>query len=152
MTDWPTASGGESTGQLWAIGFVSQLIYCVPINAVLLRSMPWVNQPAVKQSSIGCYQLPFHWVRDKRHCTLEGAVVSGHSFSFLCHGSSSAWTQGCCLSWFVKRRAPEVKSCQYFPNEESSTSCKTPKESLSCQIPDSGLWHPLCNPKALCKL
>lgn len=62
-----------------------------------------MSQPAsheTKLSSTGFDQLPFHWVRDNRHCTLE--AVSGHCFFFLCDGSSSAQTQSCCFSWFVK--------------------------------------------------
>ena len=105
-------------------------------------------------SSIGFYQLPLHWVRDNRHCTLGD--VSGHAFSFLSQGSSPAQkrllsrkTQVCCFTWYVKRRAPEVKSWQCFPNKGSSTCCKIPKESSSHQIPGPGLWHPPCNWKAL---
>lgn len=59
-------------------------------------------------------------------------------------------TQVCCFTWYVKRRAPEVKSWQCFPNEGSSTCCKIPKETSSCQIPGLGLWHPPCNWKTLC--
>lgn len=38
-----------------------------------------------KLSSMGFNQLPFHWVRDNRHCAVGD--VSGHAFSFLCQGT-----------------------------------------------------------------